>query len=334
MSLIQSSALSACVCPGCRGRVEDRDEGPRCEGCDRVYPAVAGLIDWRQNPDRYLSLEAERAKAERLASLAPSTDLMGLASAYYAMTEDVVDRRRDRFLSHIAGAEVRGAALAAGLPSSGKVLEVGCGTGGFLVAASRLGREVVGVDIASRWLVVARRRLDDHGIEVPLVLAEAERLPWPDRTFDLVVADSLIEHLDRPDLALFEWARVLRPGGSLLLWSPNRRTMGVDPHLGVWGVGWLPRSWVSPYLRLRGRSEWPPHTLSPQEARQLARRAGFTRVETSVPAIDDDWAASRPPRERRLIAAYRRLHASVAGRRLLTAFGPLWELRAQAGLAR
>src|SRR5205814_1661423 len=112
---------------------------------------------------------------------------------YYAMTDDP-DDRRERFLAHIVGAEARGEALAARLPKVGRILEVGCGTGGLLVAAASQGIAITGVDIAARWLVAARRRLTDHGLAVPLLAASAERLPWPDGHFVAVVADSVLEH--------------------------------------------------------------------------------------------------------------------------------------------
>src|SRR4051794_38444337 len=222
-------------CPACRGLLVGDAEGPVCVGCGRSFPLVAGLVDLRMESDRYLDLEAERAKAERLHGLEPGTDLRGLAEAYYAITDDVVDARRGRFLRHIAGAEARGEALAARLPRAGRILEIGCGTGGLLVPVLRSGRSIEGVDIAARWLVVARRRLADHGLTGSLVAASAERLPWDDGQFDAVVADSLIEHLDDPARALHEWVRVLRPGGRLIAWSPNRYTLGTDPHVGLWG---------------------------------------------------------------------------------------------------
>src|SRR6185312_15953022 len=111
------------------------------------------------------------------------------------------------YLGHILGAEARGSALAALLPRSGKILEVGCGTGGLLAAAARIGLDIEGTDIALRWLVVARRRLDDRGVSVPLVAASADRLPYADASFDAVVADSVLEHLDDPREAVNEWAR-------------------------------------------------------------------------------------------------------------------------------
>jgi SAM-dependent methyltransferase len=288
---------------------------------------VAGLYDFRLESDRYLDLGAERARAEELEAIAATTDLMGLAAAYYAMTGEVEDRRA-RFLAHIAGGLARGEALAARLPRAGPILEVGCGTGGLLVAAARARMTIVGVDIAARWLVAARRRLADHGLAVPLLAASADRLPWPDGYFHTVVADSVFEHLDDPARALREWARVLRPGGRLLVWSPNRYTLTTDPHLCLWGLGWLPRRWLPGYLRLRGCSAWPPRTLSAFEARRITESAGFGAVEVEPPAIPAQWARSRPWRERpaiRLYTAARRLPGACG---LLRAVGPLWELRA------
>jgi SAM-dependent methyltransferase len=311
----------------------DRTEGPVCTGCGRSFPLVAGLVDLRLESDRYLDLEAERAKAERLHVLEPETDAQGLAEAYYAITDDVLDARRGRFLRHIAGAEARGEALAARLPREGRILEVGCGTGGLLVPVLRSGRSIEGADIAARWLVVARRRLADHGLTGTLVAASAERLPWADDQFDAVVADSLVEHLDDPAQALREWVRVLRPGGRLIVWSPNRYTLGTDPHVGLWGLGWLPRAWTPGYLQLRRRQVWPPRTRSANEAKRLAEAAGLEQVEVDVPGVPEPWARSLPPRQRRAIRLYSAARTVAVTRAVLRAIGPLWELNAVKGEA-
>ena len=333
IDLVATARKCSLVCPGCHGRLKGIGASLGCASCARLFPAVAGLIDLRLASDRFLDLDADRAKAARLHAIAPTTDLIGLASAYYAMTDDVLDHRRDRFLRHISGAVSRGEALAGRLTGPGRVLEVGCGTGGLLVAAARIGVDIQGVDIAARWLVVARRRLTDHGVDIPLTAAGAERLPWPDGTFDTLVADSLLEHLDDPGRALREWVRVLRPGGQLLLWSPNRFTIATDPHLGLWGVGWLPRPLVPAYLRLRGRTEWPPRTLSAFEARRLALRCGLARVAVEPPAIPGRWAQTRPAPERLPIRVYQVARQLAPGRAFLNLLGPLWELRAEAGRA-
>jgi SAM-dependent methyltransferase len=329
MNPIESAPGPRLACPACRGVLSrtNAGEGRACARCGRSYPVIARLLDLRLESDRYLDLASERAKAERLEALAPSTDLMGLAAAYYALTEDA-DDRRTRFLEHIAGATARGEALAARLPRGGRILEVGCGTGGLLVAAARAGLAITGVDIAARWLVAARRRLADHGLSVPLLAASAERLPWGEGQFDAVVADSVLEHLDDPAAALREFARVLRPGGRLLVWSPNRYTLTTDPHLGLWGLGWIPRRWLPAYLRIRGRSSWPPRTLSAAAAGRLATAAGMEEVELGVPGIPDCWARTRPRWQRAAIRAYTATRRLPGAAGMLRTIGPLWELRA------
>jgi SAM-dependent methyltransferase len=316
------------VCPACRGALSgvERGAGFCCGGCGRAYPRVAGLCDLRLESDRYLDLDAERARAEDLAAIAATTDLMGVATAYYTMTGEA-GARRARFLAHIAGALARGEALAARLPAAGPILEVGCGTGGLLVAAARARMAIVGVDIAARWLVAARRRLADHNLDVPLLAASADRLPWPDGYFQTVVADSVVEHLDDPARAVREWARVLRPGGLLLIWSPNRYTMTTDPHLGLWGLGLLPRHWLPWYLRFRGCRAWPPRTLAASEARRIAESAGLGAVKVEPPAIPARWARSRPWRERPAIHVYSAARRLPGACGILRAVGPLWELR-------
>jgi ubiquinone/menaquinone biosynthesis C-methylase UbiE len=327
MTFIESFPLQSLVCPACRSALIESPLGLACAGCGRFYPGVAGILDLRLQSDRYLDLDAERTRANRLATIARTTDLMGLATAYYALTGEAEDRR-SRFLAHIASGLARGEALAARLPDGGQILEIGCGTGGLLAAVARTGRAIVGVDIAARWLVAARRRLADHGLAVPLLAASAERLPWPDGQFDTIVADSVLEHLDDPALALCEWARVLRPGGQLLIWSPNRYALTTDPHLGLWGLGWLPQAWVPNYVRLRGRTAWPPRTLSASEAQRIAARAGLSAVNVEPPAIPHGWARTRPWPQQSAIRVYNaaRRHPGVRG--VLRAIGPLWELRA------
>jgi SAM-dependent methyltransferase len=329
-SIVHRPSGSEWVCPACRTSL---NEGS-CDCCGRNFPIVAGLPDLRVSSDRFLDLAGERAKAERLARLAPDLDLKGLAEAYYTMTPDVEPRRRGFYLRHILEAEFRGSALATMLPRRGKILEIGCGTGGLLAAATRMGLEIEGVDIALRWLVVARRRLDDLGLSCPLLAASAERLPYADASFNAVVADSVLEHLDDPRQALDEWARVLRPGGTLLVWSPNRYAMTVDPHVRLWGLGWLPRAWMPAYVRWRRGGAWPPPCLSGGEVRRMAWEAGFDAIELEPPGIPENWARSRSAAQQRLITAYSLARRLRASRTMLRALGPLWQLRAtRRGLA-
>ena len=105
-------------------------------------------------------------------------------------------------------------ALAA-VPAPGRVLDVGCGTCALLgLLAARLpGAELAGVDPAPRILAAARKRLDG----VRLEQAAAERLPFADGSFDLVVSAMSFDHWADQALGLAECARVLRFGGRLVL---------------------------------------------------------------------------------------------------------------------
>jgi 2-polyprenyl-3-methyl-5-hydroxy-6-metoxy-1,4-benzoquinol methylase len=108
--------------------------------------------------------------------------------------------------------------LLAHVQAGERVLDVGCGEGRFAGELARAGAEVVGIDIAERALSRARR-LEP---ELDLRLIE-EGVPWPlqDASFDLVWAGEVIEHVADTAPWLSELRRVLRPGGRLLLSTPN-----------------------------------------------------------------------------------------------------------------
>jgi SAM-dependent methyltransferase len=326
-------------CPECGGTLEgaaglsihESAIAWTCERCGRKFGTVVGVPDLRLASDRYLSLDADRHKAMQLAAIAETSTFDELIDAYYAITSDVDLRRGGLYQRHIARAEARGKTIAACLPARGRILEVGCGTGGLLAAADSAERSIVGIDIALRWLVVARARLKAYEADIPLIGADAEKLPWPDASFDAVVADSIVEHLSDAACAFREWARVVRPGGRLLLWSPNRYSFATDPHVGLWGVGWLPRRLAAPYVRLRRACAWPIRLLSAENARRLAIESGWVSVRTSAPRLDQTWAKSS--RERAVLRVYERIRQTRLGVRLLAQFGPLWQLDAKRGSA-
>jgi SAM-dependent methyltransferase len=101
-----------------------------------------------------------------------------------------------------------------------RVLDAGCGTGyGIAMLLAEGPESVTGVDISDEALADAGRRLGD---EAELVRADVRDLPFGDDSFDMVVCFEVIEHVDRQRDALDQLKRVLRPGGVLLISSPNR----------------------------------------------------------------------------------------------------------------
>jgi ubiquinone/menaquinone biosynthesis C-methylase UbiE len=97
------------------------------------------------------------------------------------------------------------------------VLDVGCGTGRFIDALPPR-YHAIGIDVSEGMLDLARRK----GIEV--VRAGADSIPFGDRSFDLVTTFAVLHHLIDPEVvraALSEMARVVKPGGAVLVWDHN-----------------------------------------------------------------------------------------------------------------
>ncbi len=103
------------------------------------------------------------------------------------------------------------------------VLDVATGSGNAAIAAARLGCDVVGVDYVPSLLERGRRRAEAEGLAVRLLEADAERLPFPDGSFDAVT--SVFGTMFAPDheQTASELVRVCRPGGTIALasWTPE-----------------------------------------------------------------------------------------------------------------
>lgn len=102
------------------------------------------------------------------------------------------------------------------------VLDVGCNTGYGTMRLIRAARRVVGVDVSPRAIEAAQRRAVDGQPE--FVLSDGMDLPFPDDTFDLVTSFQVLEHVPDPGVFLGELARVTRPGGQIILATPNAAT--------------------------------------------------------------------------------------------------------------
>ena len=119
----------------------------------------------------------------------------------------------------------------AGVRAGQKVLDIAGGTGDLARGwAKQVGAtgEVWLTDINSSMLTVGRDRLLDEGVVLPVALADAEKLPFPDRYFDVVSDAFGLRNMTHKDIALAEMCRVLKPGGKLLVlefskvWAPMK----------------------------------------------------------------------------------------------------------------
>src|SRR5262249_2017516 len=114
----------------------------------------------------------------------------------------------------------RHAAIAAAEQIGGRILEVGVGTGISLPSYSRSNR-ICGIDISEPMLRQAQERVTELGLTnvEGLWVMDAEHLRFPNASFDVVVAQYVITTVPNPEATLDEFARILKPGGEIVLVS-------------------------------------------------------------------------------------------------------------------
>lgn len=112
-----------------------------------------------------------------------------------------------------------------------EVLEIGVGLGTDFTRFARAGARVTGIDLTERAVENVRRRLALERLEGRLEVADAERLPFADETFDVVYSWGVLHHTPRPEVAMAEAQRVLRPGGRTCVMLYARRSWVA---LGLW----------------------------------------------------------------------------------------------------
>lgn len=160
---------------------------------------------------------------------------------------------------------VAGAAL---LPQANRLLDVGCGDGSLFLLVRGKTRRVVGVD----WALGACRESSAKGLPVQCVDFNARHLPYCDGAFDAVTCLDVIEHVLDPRQFLRELARVLRPGGVLVLTTPNIRHYAFI--LDLIG-GRFPRTSGDPC----GYDGGHLHYFTFADIRHLLEMSGFSAIE-------------------------------------------------------
>src|SRR5262249_25239956 len=164
----------------------------------------------------------DRTGVRQPAELRESTDRY--YTAYYRDTLGIPDwsalvrlRREEDVQERGRLARLEGL-LGSGALRGRRVVNVGCGTGGFNVAAATAGARVVGVDADADAIGICALR-DDAG--VGFARAAAEALPFADGAFDLVHCFSVIEHVASVPATIREMVRVTRRGGGIYLHTPQ-----------------------------------------------------------------------------------------------------------------
>jgi ubiquinone/menaquinone biosynthesis C-methylase UbiE len=298
----------------------------------------AGIVDRRETyPDPDLSRDDDARIARELQVLAAERDLAGLLDEHWRLVGKNPELAA-RFTAHEVRASAKSESVRAEIDGArgtpfgpdDRVLEVGCGTAALGAAFAARGASVVATDLSLRWLVLAQKRLAAQGTPgVELVACAAEQLPFDDASFDLVAASDVIEHVQSPERFAGEAARVLRPGGLLFLATPNRYSLGLEPHVRLWGVGYLPRPAAERYVRAaRGVSYDHVHLLSARSLRMILAAAGF---ETDIVSPEIPEASQRMygGAELKLVRAYNRARRVAPAHAALLAVGPFFHVFAR-----
>jgi ubiquinone biosynthesis O-methyltransferase len=163
-------------------------------------------------------------------SLAPETYVTWRASDLGTITE----RIERQLIIELVG-DIRGK----------RVLDVGCGDGALAIELRKSGAAVTGIDVSDAMITAARERARAHGADCRFSVAAAEALPFAAGHFDVVVAVTILCFVDDQEPVFREMARVLRPGGRLVIgelgkWSP-------------WAAGRRVRAWLGSQLWRRGK---------------------------------------------------------------------------------
>jgi ubiquinone biosynthesis O-methyltransferase len=186
------------------------------------------------------------ATARDLPDLGPEAYARWRASEIGAVTE----RLEGQLILELVG-EVRGC----------KVLDIGCGDGAFALELTRRGAVVTGIDASAAMIDAAKRRATQLDTDITFQVATAEQLPFPAEQFDLVTAITILCFVADASPVFHEIARVLRPGGRLVIGELGKWSS--------WAAARRIRAWLGSRLWRQGRFR------TANELRALAGQAGL-----------------------------------------------------------
>jgi ubiquinone/menaquinone biosynthesis C-methylase UbiE len=144
------------------------------------------------------------------------------------------------------------------LPAGGRVLDVGCGSALVADRIRDIDATYIGFDFGGHHIEYASKKyadITDRKLEAVFCRGDGERLPFADETVDVVVFSEVIEHLIRPELAVWEISRVLKPGGVLVMTTNNASEVPLKSPLSH-VFAWLEKAFGATHPKLISLRPW------------------------------------------------------------------------------
>ena len=321
-------------CPRCRGELAAAEGRLTCTGCHSSYAQVDGIPDLRVPRDAWINFDDDLEIARELAASTHLT-LEELVRSVYARRPgwdaDRIALRTRQVLQGPRRLERETREWLAPLVGREDILlDLGCGAGMLIAAAHQRAKVCLGIDVSMTWLVVAKRLIAEFGGEPVLAAALGEALPLSDHSVDVLVSLDVIEHVNAPDDFLIDVDRVLRPGGRAVLTTPNRFSLTAEPHVQVWGVGWLPQPLQARFVRWRsGKDYSDTRLMSSRRLERMLRANTQMSFQIETPSVPLEEIARFSPPKSLAAKIYNRICRSRLLRPIFLFIGPFFRVVGQ-----
>lgn len=170
------------------------------------------------------------------------------------------------------------------VPTGGKILDVGCGTGHLAAELARRGYQTWGTDLSEAMIQYAREHYDAERFQT----ADIEKLPFPDNTFDGIVCLGVMEYLASDGPALREMRRVLKPGGHVVITTPSSICPFFYMDRGLIRVRFAIRPVTGAIKRMLGAEQRPAQPY-PKVQHRRYRKGSWVKLLKSQGLELEDW---------------------------------------------
>lgn len=330
-----SSEVPLWRCLSCGGALlQLSPETVSCKDCEARYPAVGGIPDLRVREGATFDVEADLEEARRFHFDYRDASLQAVMEKLCDRPENDDAARAFRVRQILESprklrSQIDGW-LRPCLAHDHLLLDIGCGSGALLAELAAQGYRAAGIDASMTMLVAGKRMIEAHGGSALLACAFAEALPLVDSSIGAITMYDSIEHVASVPLALAQASRALAPGGHLAISTPNRFSLAAEPHVFVWGVGWLPRSLQVGYVRWRNGQDYRgTQLLSCAEMARLLRLHSDLVFDIRAPQVPEVEIESFPWRRAALARLYNGLARLRGAQWALLAVGPFFQVMAQ-----